>query len=91
MFLCVCIDMGTYANSCIHSFLYYQVINNWICAREKSVYVSVDVMVTMSGESSCARSLANSLLSAGRQANFTVCVVVWVSSQLQLLLSGMPR
>lgn len=78
MFLCVCIDMGTYANSCIHSFLYYQVINNWICAREKSVYVSVDVMV-------------NSLLSAGRQANFTVCVVVWVSSQLQLLLSGMPR
>lgn len=55
------------------------------------MYVSVGVIVTLSGESSCALSLANSLLSVGRQADFTVCVVVWVSSQLQLLLSGMPR
>lgn len=80
MFLCVCIDMETYANLCIRSFLYYKVMNNWICAREKSVYVSVGVMVTMSGESSSALSLANSLLSADRQADFTVFAVVRVSS-----------
>ena len=42
------------------------------------MYVSVGMMVTMSGESSCALSLANSLLSAGRQAGrqtLLYCVV----------------
>lgn len=38
------------------------------------MYVSVGMMVTMSGESSCALSLANSLLSAGRQAGRLYCM-----------------
>lgn len=58
--------METYHNLCAHSHLNFQVGYILVSVREK-VYGQVVKMERMSRESSCASSLANSVIPAGRQ------------------------